>query len=117
MEEVVLRHFVLFTNSLECKMLCADVERGRRCRRSKDTWINENSKNVNFLFDMLSSSPLKDVHHAVAEDARHPVHLVGGEAGEDEAPGLVVADAALVLHLVGHELVIGVVILVQSISP
>jgi len=43
--------------------------------------------------------PLKDVHHAVAEDARHPVHLVGGEAGEDEAPGLVVADAALVLHL------------------
>ena len=98
-------------------MLCADVERGRRCRRSKDTWINENSKNVNFLFDMLSSSPLKDVHHAVAEDARHPVHLVGGKAGEDEAPGLVVADAALVLHLVGHELVIGVVILVQSISP
>ena len=81
MEEFVLRDFV-FTNSLECKMLCADVERGKRCRRSKDTWINGNSKNVNFLsIDMLSCSPLKDVHHAVAEDARHPVHLVGGEAG------------------------------------
>ena len=65
----------------------------------------------------MISSPLKDVHHAVAEDARHPVHLVGGEAGEDEAPCLVVADAALVLHLVGHELIIGVVISVQSISP
>ena len=56
---------------------------------------------------MLSCSPLEDVHHAVAEDARHPVHLVGGEAGEDEAPCLVVADAALVLHLVGHQLIIG----------
>ena len=43
--------------------------------------------------------PLKDVHHAVAEDAGHPVHLVGGVVGQDEAPGLVVADAALVLHL------------------
>ena len=68
-------------------------------------------------FCELICSPLKDVHHAVAEDARHPVHLVGGKAGEDEAPCLVVADAALVLHLVGHELVIGVVILIQSISP
>ena len=68
-------------------------------------------------FCELICSPLKDVHHAVAEDARHPVHLVGGEAGEDEAPCLVVADAALVLHLVGHELIIGVGISVQSISP
>jgi len=43
--------------------------------------------------------PLKDVHHAVAEDTGYPVHLVGGIVGEDEAAGLVVADAALVLHL------------------
>jgi len=43
--------------------------------------------------------PLKDVHHAVAENARDPIHLVGGIVGEDEAAGLVVADAALVLHL------------------
>ena len=34
-----------------------------------------------------------------ADDARHAVHLVRGERGEDEDPGLVVADAALVLHL------------------
>ena len=45
------------------------------------------------------TSPLKDVHHAVAENARDPIHLVGGIVGEDEAAGLVVADAALVLHL------------------
>ena len=44
-------------------------------------------------------SPLKDVHHAVAEDAGYPVHLVGGVVGEDEATGLVIADAAFVLHL------------------
>ena len=68
-------------------------------------------------FCRLICSPLKDVHHAVAEDARHPVHLVGGEAGENEAPRLVVADAALVLHLVGHKLIISVVTSVQSISP
>ena len=54
-EELVLRDLVI-TNSLECKMLCAVVERGRRCRRSKDTWINKNSTNVNFLsIDMLTS--------------------------------------------------------------
>ena len=34
-----------------------------------------------------------------ADDARHTVHLVRSERGEDEDPGLVVADAALVLHL------------------
>ena len=45
------------------------------------------------------SLPLKDVHHAVAEDAGNPVHLVGGIVGEDEAAGLVIANAALVLHL------------------
>ena len=45
------------------------------------------------------TSPLKDVHHAVAENARDSIHLVGGVVGEDEAAGLVVADAALVLHL------------------
>ena len=28
-----------------------------------------------------------------------PVHLVGGVVGEDEGPGVVVADAALILHL------------------
>jgi len=43
--------------------------------------------------------PLKDVHHAVAENARDPIHLVGGVVGEDEAAGLVVANAALILHL------------------
>ena len=67
------------------------------------------STKITLTFGQLISSPLKDVHHAVAEDARHPVHLVGGKAGEDEAPCLVVADAALVLHLVGYELIIGVV--------
>ena len=50
-------------------------------------------------FCQLICSPLKDVHHAVAENARDPIHLVGGVVGEDEAAGLVVADAALVLHL------------------
>jgi hypothetical protein len=42
---------------------------------------------------------VKDGHEVGADDAGHPVHLVGGERGEDEDAGLVVADAALVLHL------------------
>ena len=43
--------------------------------------------------------PFKDVHHGIAEDTGHPVHLVCGIVGEDEASGLIVANAALVLHL------------------
>ena len=43
--------------------------------------------------------PFKDVHHGIAEDTRHPVHLVCGIVREDEASGLIVANAALVLHL------------------
>ena len=43
--------------------------------------------------------PVEDVEDRLAEDAGHPVHLVGGVARQDEDPRLVVADAALVLHL------------------
>ena len=43
--------------------------------------------------------PVEDVEHRLAEDARHPVHLVGRVAREDEDASLVVADAAFVLHL------------------
>ena len=35
----------------------------------------------------------------VAHHTRDLVHLVAGEAGQDEDPGLIVPDAALVLHL------------------
>ena len=78
--------------------MCAGAGRGRRCRQSKDTWIisfvrSREKRRKNYF------SPLKDVHHAVAENTGHPVHLVGGVVGEDEAAGLVVANAALVLHL------------------
>lgn len=76
--------------------MCAGAGRGRRCRQSKDTWIHHNRF---FSRREKYCSPLKDVHHAVAEDTGYPVHLVGGIVGEDEAAGLVVADAALVLHL------------------
>ena len=65
----------------------------------------------------LCGLPVVDEHEGVAGDAGDAVHLLGGERRQDENPSLVVADAALVLHLVGHELIIGVVISVQSISP
>ena len=83
-------------------MLCAVVGRGRRSRQSKDTWRpNHNPFQITREKNKSKTHclPFKDIHHAVAEDARHPVHLVSGVVGEDEAPGLVVADAALVLHL------------------
>ena len=79
--------------------MCAGAEKEKRCRRSKDTLIHQNLSSVTKEKRKIFSLPLKDVHHAVAEDAGHPVHLVGGVVGQDEAPGLVVADAALVLHL------------------
>ena len=83
----------------ECKRLCAGAEREKRCRRSKDTLIHQNLSSGQKRKEIYFLLPLKDVHHAVAEDAGHPVHLVGGIVGEDEAAGLVVANAALVLHL------------------
>jgi len=50
-----------------------------------------------------------DGHYSRADDARHPVHLIGSEGGEDEDTRLVIAHGALVLHLdvVGVDLVFG----------
>lgn len=42
---------------------------------------------------------LKDIHLSVAEDTGHPVHLIGGVIGEDEASGLIISYTALILHL------------------
>jgi len=41
----------------------------------------------------------KDDHLVVAEDAGNLVHLVSGIAGENEAPGLVITNTTLILHL------------------
>lgn len=43
--------------------------------------------------------PLEYVHHAIAEDTGHTVHLVRGVIGENEASSLVISDAAFILHL------------------
>ena len=46
--------------------------------------------------------PVEDVEDALAEDAGDTVHLVGRVARQDEDPRFVVADAALVLHLINR---------------
>lgn len=43
--------------------------------------------------------PFKDHHHAVAEHAGDPVHLVGCIVGENETTCLIIPNTALVLHL------------------
>jgi hypothetical protein len=43
--------------------------------------------------------PFEDHHHAVAEDAGDPVHLMCCIVGEDETPSFVIPDTALVFHL------------------
>lgn len=51
-----------------------------------------------------TSSPFKDDHLVVAEDAGDLVHLVSGIAGENEAPRLVITNTTLILHLIWRSL-------------
>ena len=46
-----------------------------------------------------STLPVVDDHDASAGNTGHAVHLLRGERRQDEDAGLVVANAALVLHL------------------
>ena len=71
---------------------------GRNEERSINQWI---SKSWNNSTVCLSPSllPFKDDHLVVAENTGNFVHLVSCIAGENEAPSLIVPNAALILHL------------------